>query len=165
MIGSVEARLREMGIELPAAAAPVANFVPCVRTGSTLFVSGQIPVWNGEIRHVGKVGREVSAEEARRAARLCALNVLAQARAFLGGLDRVTRVCMVQGFVNGVPEFTEHPAVVNGASDLFVEVFGDAGRHARFAVGAGSLPFNVAVEVAAVLEVAGEPADEETESR
>ncbi|HEX8693696.1 MAG TPA: RidA family protein [Longimicrobium sp.] len=161
MPGSVEARLREMGIELPAAAAPVANFVPCVRTGSTLFVSGQIPSWNGEIRYVGRVGDEVGVEEARRAARLCALNVLAQAQAFLGGLDGVTRVCMVQGFVNAVPGFTDHPAVVNGASDLFVEVFGEAGRHARFAVGAGSLPFNVAVEVAAVLEVAGGPMAEE----
>ena len=161
MPDGVEGRLREMGIELPAAAAPVANFVPCVRTGNTLFVSGQIPSWNGEIRHVGRVGGEVAVEEARRAARLCALNVLAQAKAFLGGLDGVARVCMVQGFVNAVPGFADHPAVVNGASDLFVEVFGEAGRHARFAVGAGSLPFDVAVEVAAVLEVAGERAMEE----
>ena len=92
-------------------------------------------------------------DEARQAARLCALNILAQVNAFLGGLDRVARVCQVQGFVNAVPGFTDHPSVINGASDLFVEVFGDAGRHARFAVGAGSLPFNVAVEVAAILEV------------
>jgi enamine deaminase RidA (YjgF/YER057c/UK114 family) len=154
MPGIIEARLQELQVELPVAARPVANFVPCVLTGTTLFVSGQISSWNGELRHVGKVGREISRDEAREAARLCALNVLAQARAFLGGLDRVARVCQVQGFVNAVPEFTDHPAVVNGASDLFVEVFGEAaGKHARFAVGAGSLPFNVAVEVAAVLEV------------
>jgi len=152
--GSVDARLEALGLELPAAARPVANFVPCVQTGSTLFVSGQIPAWNGELRHLGKLGRDVSVDEARAAARLCALNVLAQARAFLGGLDRVARVCQVQGFVNAVPDFTDHPAVINGASDVFVEVFGEAaGAHARFAVGAGSLPFNVAVEVAAVFEV------------
>jgi len=151
---SIESRLAELGIELPNAAKPVANFVPCVRTGNTLFVSGQVTSWNGEIRHRGKVGREIGLEEARTAARLCALNVLAQAKAFLGSLDRVRRVVQVQGFVNATPDFTDHPTVVNGASDLFVELFGkEIGSHARFAVGAGSLPFNVAVEVAAVLEV------------
>lgn len=153
MPGRIDARLKELGIELPNAAKPLANFVPCVRTGQTLFVSGQISAWNGEIRHVGKVGREVSVEDAQSAARLCALNVLAHAKAFLGDLDAVTRVVMVQGFVNGTPEFAEHPKVVNGASDVFVQLFGDAGKHARFAIGAGSLPFNVAVEIAAVLEV------------
>jgi enamine deaminase RidA (YjgF/YER057c/UK114 family) len=156
----VDARLAALGVELPDAPKPVANFVPCVRTGDTLFVSGQISAWNGALRHVGKVGRDVSLDEAREAARVCALNVLAQARAHLGDLGRVRRVCMVQGFVNAVPEFAEHPAVLNGASDLFVAVFGpEAGAHARFAVGAGSLPFDAAVEVAAVLEVAGRPAD------
>lgn len=154
--GPVDARLEALGLELPAAARPVANFVPCVQTGATLFVSGQIPSWNGELRHVGKVGREVSTAEARAAARLCALNVLAQVKAFLGGLDRVTRVCQVQGFVNAVPEFADHPAVINSASDVFVGAFGEAaGAHTRFAVGAGSLPFNVAVEIAAVFEVRG----------
>jgi enamine deaminase RidA (YjgF/YER057c/UK114 family) len=151
--GRIEARLDELKIELPTAAKPVANFVPCVQTGNTLFVSGQVTAWNGEFRYVGKVGREISLEEAQQAARVCALNVIAQARAYLGDLDRVKRVIMVQGYVNAIPEFTDHPKVVNGASDLFVQVFGDAGKHARFALGAGSLPFNVAVEVAAVLEV------------
>jgi enamine deaminase RidA (YjgF/YER057c/UK114 family) len=152
---SIEARIAELGIELPRAAAPVATFVPCVRTGSLLFVSGQIPSWNGELRHVGKVGREITVAQGRDAARLCALNILAQARAHLGTLDRVRRVCQLHGFVNGVPEFGEHPKVIDGASDLLVELFGsEIGSHARFAVGAGSLPFNVAVEVAAVLEVA-----------
>jgi enamine deaminase RidA (YjgF/YER057c/UK114 family) len=154
MPNTAEARLAELRIELPDAAKPVANFVPCVRSGDLLFVSGQISSWNGALTHVGKVGRDVTVDDAKAAARVCALNVLAQARSFLGTLDRVVRVCMVQGFVNGAPDFLEHPAVMNGASDVFVELFGDAGRHARFAVGAGSLPFDAAVEVAAVLEVA-----------
>jgi enamine deaminase RidA (YjgF/YER057c/UK114 family) len=153
MPGRIDARLKELGIELPAASKPIFSFVPCVRTGQTLFVSGQVTMWNGERRHVGKLGREISIEEGQKAARLCALNVLAQAKEFLGDLDHVTRVVMVQGFVNATPEFTDHPKVVNGASELFVELYGEAGKHARFAIGAGSLPFNVAVEVAAVLEV------------
>jgi enamine deaminase RidA (YjgF/YER057c/UK114 family) len=152
-LARVDARLQELRIDLPPASQPVANFVHCVQSGNLLFVSGQIPSYDQEIRHVGKVGREISAAEARDAARLCALNVLAQARAFLGGLDRIRRVCQVQVFVNAVPEFTDHPVVANGASDLLIEVFGGAGAHARFAVGAGSLPLNVAVEVAAVLEI------------
>src|SRR5258705_3306513 len=153
MAGNVEKRLTQSGIELPTPSKPVANFVPCVQTGSTLFVSGQVTVWNGEYRYVGKVGREISLEDGNKAARICALNILAQAKAHLGDLDRVQRVVMVQGFVNAVPEFTDHPKVINGASDVFVQAFGDAGKHARFALGAGALPFNVAVEVAAVLEV------------
>jgi len=154
MAGKIEARLKELKIELPKAAAPVANYVPAVLAGKLLFVSGQVTFWNGELKYQGKVGKEISLEDARAAARLAALNVLAQARAQLGSLDKVKRVVMVQGFVNAVPEFADHPKVVNGASDLFVEVFGEAGKHARFAVGAGSLPVNVAVEVAAVLEIA-----------
>jgi enamine deaminase RidA (YjgF/YER057c/UK114 family) len=152
--GTIETRLNELNLTLPTAGKPVANFVPCVLSGRTLYISGQVPILNGEVRHIGKVGREISLEEAKAAARLCGLNAIAQAKAFLGDLDRITRICMVQGFVNGVPDFTEHPIVMNGASDLFVEVFGeDIGRHARFAVGAGSLPYNVAVEVAVIMEV------------
>lgn len=154
MGGRIESRLAELKITLPTAGKPVANFVPCVLSGRTLYVSGQIPVLDGEVKHIGKVGREISSEEARAAARLCALNAISQAKSFLGDLDRITRICMVQGLVNGVPDFTEHPVVMNGASDLFVEVFGEEiGRHARFAVGAGSLPYNVAVEVAVIMEV------------
>ena len=149
----IDQRLRELNIELPNAATPVAKFVPCVQTGTTLFVSGQVSSWNGEYRYIGKVGREISTDDARQAARLCALNILAQVRAHLGSLDRVSRIVMVQGFVNAVPEFTDHPKVINAASEVFLDVFGDAGRHARFALGAGSLPFNTACEVAAVLEV------------
>ena len=154
MAGKIEARLKNLKIELPKAAAPVANYVPCVQAGNILFVSGQVTAWNGEFKYIGKVGKDFAIEQAREAARLCALNILAQVRAHLGDLDRVKRVCQVHGFVNAVPDFKDHPKVVNGASDLFVEVFGDAGKHARFAVGAGSLPLNVAVEVAAILEVA-----------
>jgi len=154
MPGKIDARIAELKIEMPMPSKPVANFVPCVQSGNLLFVSGQVTMWNGVVQHVGKVGGAISLEEGQRAARMCALNVIAQARAWLGDLDRVTRVCMVQGFVNAVPEFTDHPKVMNGASDVIVQIFGDAiGKHARFALGAGSLPYNVAVEVAAVLEV------------
>ena len=154
MSETIEARLAALKLELPLATKPVANFVPCIQTGTLLFVSGQIPSWNGELRHVGKVGKEISLEEARAAARLCALNALAQAKAYLGDLERVTRVCQLQGFVNAVLDFGDHPAVLNGASDLLVGVLGEAaGTHTRFAVGVGSLPFKVAVEIAAVFEI------------
>ena len=154
MSATIAARLAELGLELPNATAPVANFVPCVQSGRNLFISGQICSWNGELRYVGKVGRDISLSDAKAAARLCALNLIAQVQASLGDLERVRRVCMLQVFVNAGPEFGDHPLVANGASDLLVELFGAAvGQHARFAVGAGSLPFNVAVEVAAVLEI------------
>jgi enamine deaminase RidA (YjgF/YER057c/UK114 family) len=149
-----ESRLGRLNLELPPPMKPVANFVPCVQSGTLLFVSGQIPMWNGELRYVGKLGREISLEDGTAAAQLCALNLLAQVKSHLGDLSRVARLSMLQVFVNAVPEFTEHPAVANGASDLLVSLFGEAaGRHARFAVGVGSLPFNVAVELAATLEV------------
>jgi enamine deaminase RidA (YjgF/YER057c/UK114 family) len=151
----IETRLHDLRIQLPAATSPVANFVPCVQVGDLLFISGQISSENGRLGYSGKVGRELPLAQAREAARLCALNILAQAQSFLGRLDRVQRVCQLQVFVNAVPEFTEHSTVGNGASDLLVEVFGDSvGAHARFAVGVSSLPFNAAVEVAAVLAVA-----------
>lgn len=153
MTTDIDARLAELGLELPAPAAPVGNFVPCVQSGHTLYVSGQVPRQDGRLAYVGKVGREIALDDAKAAARLCALAVLALAKSQIGSLNKVRRVCMVQGFVNAVPEFTDHPAVVNGASDLLVQLFGERGRHARFAVGAGSLPGNVAVEVAAILEV------------
>lgn len=155
MAGRIETRLKELKIELPAARAPVANYVPCVQAGNLLFVSGQVPAQGSELKYIGKVGAAISLDDGRAAARLCALNILAHVRSHLGGdLDRVRRVVQVQGFVNAAPEYTDHPKVVNGASDLFVEIFGEAGKHSRFAVGAGSLPLGVAVEVAAVFEVA-----------
>lgn len=153
--GRVEARIREMGIELPQPGAPVANYVPFVRCGRLLFIAGQLPRSSGELRFVGKLGREIGIEDGRNAARLCALNVVGHLRGALGGdLDRVKRCVRVGGFVNSTPEFEDHPKVLDGASDLLVQIFGDAGRHARTAVGVSSLPYNVAVEVDAVFEVA-----------
>jgi enamine deaminase RidA (YjgF/YER057c/UK114 family) len=154
--GLIEARLADKNIQLPGAAAPAANYVPWVVSGNLVFVSGQITMEDGEIRYQGKVGEDYSVEEARQAARLCALNLIAQLRAACGGdLDRVRRVVKLGGFVNSAPGFTEQHLVINGASDLMVEVFGDAGRHARAAVGVPALPFGVAVEVDGVFELTG----------
>lgn len=149
----IEARLKQLRIELPDPRSPVANLVPCTRVGNAVFVSGQVTAWNGDYLYIGKVGRDISLEEAKDAARICALNVVSQLKNFLGDLDKVQKIAMVQGFVNAVPEFEDHPKVINGASDVLVEIFGEAGRHSRFAIGVGSLPFNVAVEIAAVVEV------------
>jgi enamine deaminase RidA (YjgF/YER057c/UK114 family) len=152
--GRIESLLQERKIELPQASTPAANYVPVVRSGNLLFVSGQVCQWNGERRFIGKLGRDVTVEQGQEAARLCALNILAHVRAALDGdLDRVVRVVRLGGFVNSTEDFTQQPQVVNGASDLMVEVFGDAGRHARAAVGVNALPFGTAVEVEAVFEV------------
>jgi enamine deaminase RidA (YjgF/YER057c/UK114 family) len=149
----VNERLRKFSIELPQPSTPGANYVPFVRTGDLVFVTGQLSQWNGERRFVGKVGREFSADEGRQAARLCALNVLAQLRVAVDGdLDRVVRCVRVAGYVNSVPEFVGQSQVMNGASDVFVEVLGEAGRHARMAVGVSALPYDVAVEVEACFE-------------
>ena len=155
MTGRIIARLKELGITLPTPASPQGSYVPWVRTGALLFISGQITMGAKGLEYVGIVGTDINLEDARRAARLAGLNVIAQAAMALDGdLDRVKRVVKVTGFVNAAPGFTQHPEVVNGASDLFVEVFGEAGRHARAAVGTSSLPRNVAVEIEAVFEVA-----------
>jgi enamine deaminase RidA (YjgF/YER057c/UK114 family) len=155
MSGRIDARLKELEIELPNAPAPVANYVPWVRAGSLLFVSGQITMGKAGIEFAGTLGKTVDTDTGKRAARLAAINVIAQAAAALGGdLDRVVRVVKVTGYVNASPDFQQHPDVINGASDLFVEVFGEAGRHARAAVGASSLPRGAAVEVEAIFEVA-----------
>jgi enamine deaminase RidA (YjgF/YER057c/UK114 family) len=154
MAGRIEARLKEIGIELPNASSPAANYVPFVRTGSLLFLAGQICQWNGERRFIGKLGRAFDVAQGQEAARLCGLNLIAQIRAALDGdLDRVVRIVRLGGFVNSVDDFHDQPQVVNGASNLMVELFGDAGRHARTAVGVNVLPFDVAVEVDAVVEV------------
>jgi enamine deaminase RidA (YjgF/YER057c/UK114 family) len=155
MTGKIEARLKELDIALPTPASPVASYAPYVVTGNLVFVSGQVTVAPDGLKYVGIVGQELSVEDGKAAARLCAINVLAQMKAACGGdLDRVKRCIKVGAFVNAVAGFTQHPEVANGASDLFLAVFGDAGRHARAAVGAGSLPRNVAVEVEAVFEIA-----------
>ena len=154
MGANIEIRLRELGITLPKPAAPAANYVPYVISGNLIFVAGQIPVLDGEIKYKGRLGDGMSIEDGYQAARLCGLNIIAQAGAAAGGLDRIGRIVKLGGFVSCTPDFLDHPKVVNGASDLMVEVFGEpAGQHARFAVGAPSLPFGVAVEVDAVIEI------------
>jgi len=154
-MGKIDQRLAELGLSIPVPAKPVANYVGWVKTGNLVFTAGQVTLSDGKIGYQGKVGKDFSTEDANKAARLCAINVIAQLREACGGdLDRVVRVVKVVGFVNAVPEFTEHPRVINGASDLLVEVFGEKGKHARSAVGSGSLPLNVAVEVEAVAEIA-----------
>ncbi|MFC3226566.1 RidA family protein [Marinibaculum pumilum] len=151
MAGKIDARLKDLGIELPDAPAPAANYVPYTLCGNILYISGQVPLRDGRVAYTGKVGQDLPLEEGQAAARTCAINIIAQARAACGGdLDRVKQVLKLGGFVNALPDFTDHPKVINGASDLMVEVFGDAGRHARFAVGAGSLPLGCAVEVEAI---------------
>ena len=153
MAGTVESRLQALGLSLPVAPAPVANYVPFHLTGNLLFISGQISR-SGDGRVVsGKLGGDVDVAQGREAAKLCALNILAVAKAALGELDRISRVVKLTGFVNAVPAFTEHPQVVNGASDCLVEVLGDKGRHTRSAVGMGSLPLDAAVEVEAIIEI------------
>ena len=155
MAGEVDARLAELGIEVPEAAAPVANYVGYVRSGDLVFVSGQVPLVDGAFKFQGKVGAEFSVEEGQEAARICAINIIAQLKAACGGdLDRVRRIVKLGGFVNSTPEFTDQPKVINGASDLMVAVFGDAGKHSRAAVSAGALPLGVAVEVDAIAEIA-----------
>jgi enamine deaminase RidA (YjgF/YER057c/UK114 family) len=155
MSGKIDARLAELGLTLPQATAPVANYVPYVVSGNLVFVSGQIGMVDGKPRYLGRLGADVGVEVGYQAARLCGLNLLTQLRAACGGdLDRVRRVVRLGGFVACTPDFTDQPKVVNGASDLMVEVFGDSGRHARTAVGAPALPLGVAVEVEGVFEIA-----------
>lgn len=152
---SHDARLASLKIELPQPASPAANYVPYVVSGNLVFVAGQITIWNGEVRYLGRVGESLSLEDGVAAARLCGLNIIAQVRAACGGsLDRVKRCVKLGGFVNCTPDFINQPQVINGASDLMVEVFGEAGKHARFAVGANVLPRGVAVEVDAIFEIA-----------
>ena len=154
MSGTIETRMKELGIELPEAASPAANYIPYVVSGKLIFVSGQITLSNGEILYKGRVGDNLSIDDGYQAARLCALNLLAQVKEAAGGdLDNVARVVKLGGFVNSLPDFTNQPEVINGASDLMVEVFGDAGKHARFAVSAGALPREVAVEVDGIFEL------------
>lgn len=152
MPSAVEMRLTELGIVLPAAPAPAANYVPYVRSGTQLFVSGQISAdENGLIK--GRLGEALEAADGAAAARCCGLALIAQAKVALGDLDRIKRVVKLCGFVNSTPDFTDQPEVINGCSDLMVEVFGEKGRHARSAVGVPVLPRGVAVEIEAIFEV------------
>ncbi|MFD2233364.1 RidA family protein [Phaeospirillum tilakii] len=154
MSGRIDARLAELGLVLPTPAVAVANYLPFVVSGPLLFVSGQLPFADGKVAVTGRLGESVSIEDGQRAARLCAINLLAQARIAAGGdLDRVTRLVRLGGFVASTPDFTGQPQVLNGASDLFVAVLGEAGRHARAAVGVAALPLGAAVEIEAVFEL------------
>ncbi|MEH6494763.1 MAG: RidA family protein [Pseudomonas marincola] len=154
MAGTIDARLAELGITIPEAAAPAANYVPYTISGNQVFVSGQVPFVDGKLQYIGKVGVDFITEDAAKCARICALNILAQVKAACGGdLDRVVRCVKLGGFVNCVDGFGEQPKVINGASDLMVEVLADKGRHARFAVGTNALPMNVAVEIDAIFEI------------
>ena len=149
----VEARLAELGLQLPSPPKPIANYVRAVRTGNLLFVSGHGPFLDGKPQYVGKVDRDLTVEEGYKSAQLVCLNCLASVKEALGDLDRVKRVVKLLGMVNNTPDFGEQPQVINGASDLLVNLYGDAGRHARSAVGMGSLPGGIAVEIEMVLEV------------
>jgi enamine deaminase RidA (YjgF/YER057c/UK114 family) len=154
IMAQVEKKLAELGIVLPAPVPPVANYVPFVRTGSLLFVSGQICVGvDGKLVAKGKLGETAAIEDGQQAARACAINVLAQVKAAVGDLDKVVRVVRLGGFINSEPTFLDGPKVMNGASDLMVEVFGDKGRHARTTVGVAALPVDAAIEVEGLFEV------------
>jgi enamine deaminase RidA (YjgF/YER057c/UK114 family) len=154
MSDTIDGRLAALGISLPEAAAPAANYVPYVISGNLLFLSGQLPIEGGKVAVTGLVGSDVALPEAQRAAELCAINILAQAKAALSGdLTRITRVVKLNGFVASAPGFVEQHLVINGASNLIANVLGEAGKHARAAVGMASLPLNAAVEIDAILEI------------
>jgi enamine deaminase RidA (YjgF/YER057c/UK114 family) len=155
-VSTAEERLAELGLTLPTDTAPLATYVPAVRTGNLVFTSGQLPRVDGELTHTGKVGAGVTPEDAKEAAQACALNAIAALKAEIGDLEKVRRVVKVLGFVASAPDFTGQPGVVNGASELLGKVFGDAGVHARSAVGVAALPLDVPVEVEMIVEV--EPA-------
>lgn len=147
-------KIQSLNISLPKPATPVANYVGYVKSGNMVFISGQLPIKDGELQFIGKVGKEISIEDAIKAAQLCTINILSQLNdACANNLDKVKKCIKLGIFVNGIEEFADHPKVANGASDLIADIFGDKGKHARAAVGSGSLPFNVSVEVDAIFEI------------
>lgn len=154
MSGKIEDRLEALGIELPEPSRPGANYVPYLQSGNLLFLTGQLCHWNGERLFVGKLGAEFDVEQGQKAARVCGLNLVAQLKMALNGnLDRITKTVRLAGYVNSTPDFHGQSQVMNGASDLFLEVFEERGRHTRLAVGVSALPYNVAVEVEGLFEV------------
>lgn len=153
MAETIEKRLSDLGIVIPAAAAPAANYVPYARTGNLLFTAGQLPLKDGKLQAAGLLGREIDTATGKEAAKFCAINVLAQAKAALGDLEKIGKLVKITVFVASTPDFTEQHLVANGASDLLAAVLGERGKHARAAVGTASLPLNAAVEVEAIFEV------------
>ena len=151
---TIEKRLSDLGVTLPAAAAPAANYVPFVRSGNLLFTAGQLPLKEGKLQAAGLVGRDIDTAAAREGAKLCAINILAQAKAALGDLEKIARVVKITAFVASTTDFTEQHLVANGASDFLAAALGERGKHARSAVGMASLPLNAAVEVEAIIEIA-----------
>ncbi len=158
----IRARLAELGLDLPQVAAPVAAYLPALRSGSYVYTSGQLPFVSGELAATGKVGAEVEAERAQELARVCFLNAMAAAESVIGNLDHVVRVVKITGFVASDPSFTGQPAVINGASELAVEVFGEAGSHSRSAVGVAVLPMDAPVEVEVIFEIDSEKGESAT---
>jgi enamine deaminase RidA (YjgF/YER057c/UK114 family) len=150
---TVETRLHDLGITLPAAPAGVGAYVPWVRTGNLVITSGQLPWRDGKLACTGKLGGEVNIEQGYEAARICAINAIAQLKSAVGDLDRVTQIVRLEGFVHAAPEFHEHPKVLNGASELFLAVFGERGTHARTALGINEMPLNAGVQIAVTAEV------------
>lgn len=149
----IEERLKALNIILPSPPKPVGSYIPVVITGNLAFVSGQIPIKDGKVTYAGKVSKDLSVEDAQNAARLCVINALAQLKTELGSLDRISKIVRVSGFVNSPPEFTDQPKVINGASDLLFEIFGQNGQHTRIAVGVSSLPLNSTVEIDLIAEI------------
>lgn len=154
MTDTIDNRLKNLGISIPEAAAPAANYVPFAQSGSLLLTSGQLPLEGGKLVHTGQIGDELTVAHGQAAARACAINILAQAKAALGDLGRIKRIVKITAFVASTPDFVEQHLVANGASDLLVAILGDAGKHARSAVGVASLPLNAPVEIEAIIEAA-----------
>lgn len=149
----IEEKLKALNIELPTPPKPAGSYIPAVISGNQIFISGQIPMMDGKVVYTGKVPSERTVEEAQQAAKVCAVNILAQAKAALGSLDRITKIIRVSGFVNSSSDFVEHPKVINAASDLLFEIFGENGRHSRIAVGVAGLPLNSTVEIDMIAEI------------
>lgn len=150
----IEDKLKQLGITLPTPPKPAGSYIPVVLSGNMAFVSGQIPMQDGKVQYTGRVPSEKSIEDAQKAAKICATNLLAQLKTSLGSLDRITKIVRVSGFVNSTPEFTEQPKIINAASDLFFEIFGEKGKHSRIAVGVSSLPLGSTVEIDMIVEFA-----------
>ena len=147
----IEEKLKALGVTLPNPPTPAGSYVPAIKTGNLLFISGQIPMEDGKVIFTGKVTNE-NIETAKKSAKMCAINLLAQMKRELGSLDKVTKIVRISGFINSDPEFYEHPKIINAASDLFFEIFGDKGKHSRIAVGVACLPLNAMTEIDAIVE-------------